>query len=337
MARTRENTGRPVPDEAPLAADEAPTPQPERHEPKLRDPSLGDLSFADYKAILVRAGKEFMNDNAMMLASALAYSTFFAIPSVLLVVVGVFTLVAGPDTITSLMNHFGHVMPSQATQLLGSSLRRLDAHPASSIVMTAVGFVLAVWSTTGAMTAYMTALNLAYDRKDGRSFVRKRIVALKMTVVMGVAFLLVAALLMFGPQLEKLVGHAIGAPGPVGWIWWVCQWPILLGGLLIAFATLLYLGPDVEQPRWEFLTPGSVAAAFVWLGASGAFAVYTAMFGSYNKTWGTLSAVIVMLTWLWLTAMALLLGAEINAEAERSRELRRGEPAERELMARASS
>jgi membrane protein len=118
----------------------------------------------------------------------------------------------------------------------------------------------------------------------------------------------------------------------VGWIWWIAEWPILIFGLLVAFATLLYMGPDAAHPRWHFLTPGSVFAAVVWLAASGAFAVYTSMFGSYNKTWGSLAAVIIMLTWLWLAAIALLLGAEINAETERSRELRAGEPAERELQ-----
>jgi membrane protein len=316
---------RPAPDEAPLAADEQPTPQPERDEPKLRDPGLRDLSFADWKAILIRAGKEFLDDNGPMLASALAYSTFFAIPSVLLVVVGLFTLVVGSDTITTLMDHFRHVMPAQATDLLGGSLERLDSHPASSVVMTIVGFLLALWSTTGAANAYMTAVNLAYDRKDRRSFVRKRIVALEMVVVMVIAFLLVAVLLIFGPAISGWIGSTLGMKGLVTALWWACQWPILLGGLLAAFATLLYLGPDVDHPKWTFLTPGSLIAAFLWLGASGLFAVYTSMFSSYNKTWGTLSAVIVMLTWLWLTAMALLFGAEINAESERSRELRRGE------------
>jgi membrane protein len=344
MARTDQSDraridsdARPDPDEVELAEDERPTPQPERQEPRLHDPRLRDLSFRDYRAIVVRAFKEFMDDNAMMLASALAYSTFFAIPSVLLVVVGLFTMLVGPGTITSLMHHFQHVMPAQATSLLGSSLHRLNQHPSSSLVITIVGFVLALWSTTGAMTSYMTAVNLAYDRKDRRNFVRKRLVALEMTAVIGVAFLLVAALLMFGPQLEKLVGNAIGAPGVVSWIWWICQWPILVGGLLAAFATLLFLAPDVDHPRWEFLTPGSVLSVLLWLAASGGFAVYTSMFGSYNKTWGSLAAVIVMLTWLWLTAMALLLGAEINAESERSRELRRGEPAERDLTAPAKA
>jgi membrane protein len=90
---------------------------------------------------------------------------------------------------------------------------------------------------------------------------------------------------------------------------------------------MLYLAPDVEHRKWQFVSPGSLVAALLWIASSGLFAVYTSMFGSYNKTWGTLSAVIVMLTWLWLSSMALLLGAEINAEVERSRQLRGGDPA----------
>jgi len=332
---------RPTPDEAPVehqrAADE-PTPQPERDEPQLSDPGVRDLSFRDWRAIFVRAGKEFMNDNGTMLASALAYSTFFAIPSVLLVAVGVFTLLVGPGTISSLMAHFSHVMPGQATSLLGGSLHRLDQHPSTGVALTIVGFVLAIWSTTSAMTTYMTALNLAYEQKDGRSFIRKRFIAVAMVAVIGVAFLLVATLLIVGPSLERLVAsHAGGASGVVGWIWWIAEWPILLAGLLVAFATLLYLGPDVEHRRWQFITPGSVLATVVWLAASGGFAFYTSRFGSYNKTWGSLAAVIVMLTWLWLAAIALLLGAELNAEAERSRELRAGRPAGRELQLPARS
>jgi membrane protein len=294
--------------------------RPAPDEPPLEDLRLRDFTLADWRAILARAVKRFVDDNAMMLASALAYSAFFAIPAALLVAVGLFTLIAGPGTITSLMHHFHHVMPGQATSLLGSSLRRLDAHPAQSIAITAIGFVLALWSTTGAMNAYMTAINIAYERKDRRSFVRKRIVALKLVAIMCAAFALVAVFLMFGPQVEKLVAsHADGAAGVVSWLWWVAQWPILLAGLLAAFAALLHLGPDIEEPRWELMTPGSIVTTFLWLATSALFAVYTAMFGSYNKTWGALSAVIVMLTWLWLTGMALLLGAEINAETERCR------------------
>jgi membrane protein len=228
----------------------------------------------------------------------------------------------------TLMTHVGTVMPAQATELLGSSLKNLDAHPASSVVMTVVGFVLALWSTTGAMNAYMLAINLAYERKDKRSFVRKRIVALEMVVAIGFAFVLVAVLLIFGPQIEKSISsHVGGAGGVLDVAWWIAQVPILLVGLLAAFATLLYLGPDLQHRKWQFLTPGSLVAAVMWILISALFAVYTSMFGSYNKTWGTLSAVIVMLTWLWLSAMAILYGAEVNAELERSRELRGGAPA----------
>jgi membrane protein len=332
--RPEEETGRPPPDEAPHEpAGHAPMPQPEPHEPRLQDPGLSDLSFRDWRAIVVRAFKEFLEDNGTMLASALAYSTFFAIPSVLLLVVGLFTLVAGPQTISSLMAQFSHVMPPEATSLLGGSLRRLEQQPSTGIAMTIVGFVLALWATTGAMTTYMTALNLAYERKDGRSFLRKRLVAVQLVAVIGFAFLLVAVLLIFGPALERLVAaHAGPASGAVAWIWWIAEWPILIVGLLAAFATLLYLGPDVAHPRWRFITPGSVFATVVWLAVSGGFAFYTSSFGSYNKTWGSLAAVIIMLTWLWLAGIALLLGAELNAEAERSRELREGRPAERRLL-----
>ena len=317
----------------PVREETTETPPPERDEPQLSDPGLGDLSFRDWRAIFKRAFKQFLEHNGTMLASALAYSTFFAIPSVLLVAVGVFTLLVGPQTITTLMGHFSQVMPGEAANLLGGSLRRLEEHPSTGITMTAVGLLLALWATTGAMTTYMTALSLAYDRKDRRSFVGKRLTALGLVAIIGLAFLLVAGLLIFGPPLERLVAsHVGGASGVVGWIWWIATWPILLAGLIAAFSTLLYLGPDVRHPRWRFLTPGAVFATVVWLAASGAFAYYTSKFGSYNKTWGSLAAVIVMLTWLWLAAVALLLGAELNAEAERSRQLRAGRPAAQELQ-----
>jgi membrane protein len=311
---------------------------------QTRDPSLREhrrpepdevelepvpFSASDFIAAAKRAAKSMLEDNMLMIASALAYSTFFAIPSVLLVAVGLFTLIAGPQTITSLIDSFGNVMPSQATQLLGDSLHRLDQHPSTSIAMTAVGLVLAVWSTTSAMTSYMTAVNIAYDCKDTRPFIRKRAVALAMAACIGAAFVLVAVLLMFGPQVEKYVGSSIGASTAVAYLWWIAQWPVLIAGLLAAFATILYLSPNLDDDKrhWKLISPGAVVATVVWLAVSGLFAFYTAKFGSYNKTWGSLSAVIVMLTWLWLSSLALLFGAELNSEIEASHERRRGLPA----------
>jgi membrane protein len=299
------------------------TPRPGRIAPRSAV-RLRDFSPRDWRAIFVTAFKRFLADHGTMLASALAYSTFFAIPSVLLVTVGAFTLLAGPQTITSLMTHFSHVMPRSATNLLGGSLHRLDAHPSTGVALTIVGAVLALWSTTGAMTTYMTALDLAYAREDDRSFLRKRLVALELVTVIGAAFLLVAVLLIFGPVLERLVAsHAGDASGAVGWIWWIAEWPILVGGLFVAFSTLLDFAPEHNHVRVRrLLTPGSLLATAVWLGASGVFAYYTSSFASYNKTWGSLAGVIVLLTWLWLAAVALLLGAELNAAAERERQRR---------------
>jgi membrane protein len=310
----------------------APTPQPELEEPTLEDVGVRDLSARDWLAVTKRAGKEMLNDNMTMIASALAYSSFFAIPSVLLAAVGLFTLLVGPSTIDTVIQHLGQVMPPQATQLIRGSLVRLDNKPSAGLTITILGFVLAFWSMTGAMTSYMTAVNLAYDRKDRRNFVKKRVTALAMVACVGAAFLLIAVLLIFGAPIEKALGDALGIQSSLKYVWWVAQWPILIAGLLAAFATLLWLGPDVDHPRWRFLTIGSAIAVAAWLIASGAFAVYTSKFGSYNKTWGSLAAVIIMLTWLWLTSLALLFGAEFNAELERSRELRQGEPAEHELQ-----
>ena len=302
-------------------------PEPERWEPQLADPGLRDLTLRDWLAIFRRAGKETLEDAMPMTASAVAYSSFFAIPSVLLLSVGLFTLAASPQTIAELMDRFSTFMPTEATQLLGESLQNLEAQPASGVLMTVVGLLLAVWASTSAMTTYMAALDIAYDRSDGRSFFKKRLVSLLLVGALGAAVLLVGLLLIFGPYVERYVGGLLEAEGAIGWIWWTLQWPLLLFGLLLAFAVLHYYGPDVEHRSWKLITPGSLVAVVAWLVASSGFAVYTSIFGAGNKAWGSFSAVIVTLTWLWLTAMALLFGGELNAEVERSREFRRGRPA----------
>jgi membrane protein len=308
-------------------------PEPERGEPTLADPRLRDLTPRDWVAVFKRAGKETIEDNMPLVASAVAYSSFFAIPSILLLAVGLFSLVASQQTIEDLMDRFSTFMPSEATELLEGSLDRLQQQPSAGILMTVVGFVLAVWASTSAMTTYMTALNMAYDREDGRSFFRKRLVAVLMVAAIGAAVLLVALFLIFGPYVQRYVGDLLGIGGAVSWAWWTVQWPILLAGLLVAFAVLHYYGPDVEHPRWQVITPGSLLAVFVWLITSAGLSVYTASFGNYNKAWGSFSAVIVTLIWLWLTAIALLFGGEVNAEVERSRELRQARPAGERVLA----
>jgi membrane protein len=318
-------------DERPLP-DEAPEPQPERDEPRLEEPGLTDLSKRDYVAVLKRAFKEFNNDHMTSVAAALAYYAFLAIPSLLLVAVGIFGLVGDPQAVSTLIGKLHGILPADARSLLEHSLKNMTQHKGTAISVLSIGGVLAFWSLTGAMQNLMWALNIAYDREEGRGFVRRRITALWMVLFALIAFALSFGVLVLGPHLSTWIGDALGAKSIVKIAWYIAEWPLLVVGLLVAFAGLMYYGPNVKHPRWRFLSLGAVVAIVMWLVASGAFAFYTARFSSYNKTWGSLAAVVVMLTWLWISAVALLFGAEINAEAERSRELRRGEPAEVELQ-----
>src|SRR5436190_10997513 len=312
--------------------DEVIEPQPERYEPQHDDPGLTDLSRRDYVAIFKRAFKRFTGDHMPNIAAALAYYAFLAIPSVLLVAVGVFSLVAGPDAISTVIGKLDGVMPAQATSLIHDSLTRMTQHKGTGVAVLSIGGVLAVWSLTGAMQNVMWATNIAYDREERRGFVRRRITAAAMVAFALVAFGLLFGVLVLGPHLSNWIGSAVGQKTIVSVAWWVAEWPLLLVGLFVAFAGVMHLGPNVKHPKWQFLTIGASDAIFVWLLASGAFAFYVSKFGSYSKAWGSLSAVVVMLTWLWLSSVALLFGVVVNAEAERSRELRTGEPAERELQ-----
>jgi membrane protein len=311
---------------------EGPQPQPEHSEPRLADPGLRDLSGRDWRAVLVRALRQAKDHDITDAAAALAYYAFLAIPSALLIAAGLFGLVAGPGAIQTILDKLSAVLPQEALSLIDQSLTRLTQNQSAGVALVIVGAVLALWTLSGAMNALMRALNRAYDRTETRGFLRQRLTALGMLVWVLLAGLLTFGLLVLGPQLADWIGQATGTEDAIRWIWWTAQWPILILALLLSFAGILYLGPNVDHPRWRLLTPGALVAVVVWLVASAGFAFYVSRFGSYNKAWGSLAAVVVMLTWLWLSALALLLGAEVNAEVERSRELRRGEPAARDLQ-----
>jgi membrane protein len=316
---------------------DVPLPQPEHHEQRLADPGLSDLSRRDYVAIVKRSIREAKDDHITNFAAALAYYAFLAIPSALLIAVGSFGLVASPDDVTTLIDRLGSIIPAEAQALLADSLTRMTERTGTGVAMIVVGVLLAIWSLGGAMQNLMWALNVAYEREESRGFVRRRLTAFAMVLFAFLGFVLVFGVLVLGPHLSSWIGSAVGETTLVKTIWWVVEWPLLVVGLFACFAGLLLLGPNIEHPRWRFLTPGAVIAVVIWLGASGLFAFYSSRFGSYNKTWGAFSGVVVMLTWLWLSGLALLLGAEVDAEVERSRELRTGAPAESELQAPAKA
>jgi membrane protein len=277
------------------------------------------LSGREYLQVLKRSFSKFKEDNLTSVAAALAYYGFLAIPSVLLMAVGIFGLASNPDGAARLVDRLSGVMPEEAQTLLTDSLARLTKDTGSGVTILVIGSLLALWSLTGAMQNVMWGLNIAYERDETRGFVRKRLTALRMVAFAGGAVLLVFVLLVLGPHMVAWIGDAVGSESAVRWVWWTAQWPILLVGLLVAFAGILYLGPNVEHRRWRILSFGALLAIVLFLVLSGAFAFYASRFGSYNKTWGSLSAVVVMLTWLWLSSVALLFGAEVNAEIERRR------------------
>jgi membrane protein len=277
--------------------------------------------------LLVRAGKSAVADEVPMLASALAFNAFLAIPATLLLVVGLFSLVADPTAIDDVMEKLGTVAPGEAVTLVQDSLLQLQQRTSTGLTMTIVGLVLALWTTTGAMSTIMAAVNRAYWLDDKRTFPVKRLIALALVLVVGFALLLVAALLVLGPHIERWISDALDT-GWVGWVWWTAEWPLLIGVLFLAFSALFALATDDSNRRWRLVSPGAAIAVVLWLVASAGFAVYASDFGAYNKTWGSLSAVIVTLVWLWLSGLALLFGAEVDAEWERSRnESRASSPA----------
>ena len=306
--RQAEERGRPLPDEAPLEdADEDEV-----------GVGVTDLRARDYLGVVKRAGRAAVEDQLTDTAAAVAYYSFLAIPAVMLVSVGLFSIFAGPSAIETILDKLGTVIPAEAVALLENALVR-TTREGGGLTMIVIGGAVALWTVSGAAYAVMRALNRVYDTEESRGFVRQRLVALVMVAVSILAFVLVFGGLILGPKLSGWIGDTLGAESAVRWAWLLGQWPFLIAGLLVAFGAVLFLGPDVEHPRWRFLSLGAGLAVALWLLASGGFAIYLAFFGSYNKTWGSLAAVIIMLTWLWLSSLALLFAAEVDAETERAR------------------
>ena len=217
-------------------------------------------------------------------------------------------------------------MPQEALTLLDDTLRRVtETQSNSGLALIIVGSVLAFWTLTGSMQTLMWALNTAYDREETRGFVKQRLTAARGCP--DVARSLWCSACSCSGRSSGWIGSAVGLESFVDWLWWTAQWPLLIGGLLFAFATILYLGPNVDHPRWRFVTFGTAISVVVWLLASGGFALYVSQFSSYNKAWGSLAAVIIMLTWLWISGLALLFGPRSTPKPSAVR-LRRGEAAQ---------
>jgi membrane protein len=250
-------------------------------------------------------------------AASLAYYGFLAIPAMLLVAVGAFGVLAGPDTIQSLLDRLDGVVPDAALSLIDDSLTRITESSGSGAGLALVGLLLALWTSSGAMSALMRGLNRVHGCEETRSFAQQRLTALALLAWSLLAIAISFGLLVLGAPLSRALGDALDARTLVGWLWWGAQWPILGAALLAAVVGILRVGPARSRRCVRAELAGGAVAVMIWVVASAGFGVYVSGFGNYGAAWGSLSAVIVMLTWLWLTAAALLLGAQVEAEVER--------------------
>ncbi len=267
--------------------------------------------------VLVTSLRAALAGNVTDVAAALAYYAFLAIPAVLLVAVGIFGQVAGPGAVDDIVDRLDGVVPDDALTLIQDTLTRVTESSGGDLTLALVGFVLALWTASGAMSALMRGLNRVHDLPETRSFARQRLTALALLAWGLVAVIVSFGLLVLGAPLSNAVGEAVDAETLVTRLWWAAQWPILAAALVVAVAGILRAGPAGGRHHRRAVIRGSLVAAVIWVAASGLFAVYVSRFSSYGAAWGSLSAVIVMLVWLWLTSLAVLLGAQVEAEIER--------------------
>jgi membrane protein len=285
-------------------------------------------------ATLKRTFTEFSEDNMTVWAAALTYFGLMALFPALIALVSIIGLFGDPQstkkTLTDIVSKLG---PSSAADTFSGPIKSITAHRGAAGILFVVGLATALWSASGYVGAFMKAANVIYETPEGRPFWKLRPLQILVTLVM---ILLLAALLL-GVVLTGPVVSAVAGPLGVGstaqTVWNIAKWPVMLLVVILMFAVLFHAAPNVKLPGFKWVTPGALFALVLWIVASVLFAFYVANFGSYDKTYGTLGGVVALLVWMWITNIALLLGMELNAERERSRELAAGSSrADREIQ-----
>jgi membrane protein len=292
------------------------------------------LSRGSLIPTLKRTVAEFQEDNLTDWAAALTYYGVLAMFPALIVMVSLVGLFGDPatttQTVTAIVQELG---PASAVDTFTGPIESITSNEGTAGVLFVVGLVAALFSASGYVGAFMRASNKIYETEEGRPFWKLR--PLQMGVTLAMVLLLAAvsiALVLTGPLVEAIAG-ALGVGETAVTVWSIAKWPVLVAVVVAMIAVLYYTSPNVRHLGFRWVTPGSVLALVLWGIASVGFAFYVANFGSYDKTYGTLGGVITFLVWLWITNIAVLLGAQLNAELERSRELEAGVPqAEREIQ-----
>jgi membrane protein len=286
-----------------------------------------DLGARSWWSVLKRTVSEFRADNLTDWAAALTYYAILSIFPALIVLVSILGL-AGDSATQALLDNIQQLGPGPAQDIVSGAIREISGSQGAAGVALILGLAAALWSASGYVGAFSRASNVIYEVEEGRPFwkLRPLQVALTLTLLLLVAFSAIAVVLS-GPLADE-VGKVLGVQGTALTVWDLVKWPAIVLVVLTMVAILYYAAPNVRHAGFRWITPGGVLAVFLWIAASIGFAFFVANFGSYNKTYGSLAGVIVFLVWLWISNVAILLGAELNAELERRREVESGVPEE---------
>jgi membrane protein len=276
------------------------------------------LEVSEWIAVFKRSGKQFLADDCMGLSQQVAFSSLLAFfPSVILLV-GLLGLIGAFE---DLKEFLGTVAPGAVIEAIDLAQETAAGNESTSTIAVVIGLFLAVWAASGAMTAVIKAVNRAYDRQETRAFWKVRIYAIALVVASGVTTAGLFLLIVFGGPLGEAIAGYADLGSAWGWVWGVLRWPIAFVGILLFFAFVYYLAPNLDHRSWKWITPGSLVGAILWLLLSGLFALYTSFSDSYDKTYGSLAGGIILLLWLNYSAFALLFGAELNSELDRQADI----------------
>jgi membrane protein len=281
-------------------------------------------------ATLKRTVREFRDDNLTDWAAALTYYAVLAIFPALIALVSILGLI-GQSATQPLLDNLTELTPGPANDIITNAIHDLTRTQSTAGLAFVIGLAGALWSASGYVGAFSRAANTIYEVEEGRPFWKLRPAQIVVTTVLLLLLVISSlAVVVTGPIAEQL-GDLVGVGSTAVTVWEIAKWPAIALIVITLFAVLYYAAPNVRQPGFRWITPGGVLALVVWIVASAGFAIFVTNFGSYNATYGSLAGVAIFLIWLWLSNVALLLGAELNAELERSRELAAGVPEERTI------
>jgi membrane protein len=304
---------------------------PDPEDPRKPD-SPTDLTKPSAFYVLRKTGREFQHDQCTDLAAALTYYAVLSLFPAMLVMVSLLGVFGqGRRTTEAVLDVASDLAPASAVDTLRPTIQQLVESPSAGFALV-VGVLTALWSASGYVGAFGRAMNRVYEIDEGRPVWKLRPLQLALTLGGLVMAAAVAFMLAVSGPVARAVGEAIGLGDAALTIWNIARLPVILVLVIIAVAILYYATPNVKQPRFRWMSVGSALAILTWIVASVGFAIYVSNFGSYNKTYGALAGVIIFLLWLWITNLALLFGAELDAELERGRQLQAGMPAERKLQ-----